>query len=58
VNEEAAMAAALIDKLEGADDAPAPEAWRRELLRRRDDLRSGSATTVPWTEARARPSAL
>jgi putative addiction module component (TIGR02574 family) len=56
--ERSAVAAALIDSLEGSADASVSEAWKRELLRRRDALRSGASVAVPWAEARARMSAL
>ena len=56
--ERSAVAAALIDSLEGSEDASVSQAWRQELLRRRDALRSGASTAVPWVEARARISAL
>ena len=56
--ERSAVAAALIDSLEGSADASVSEAWKRELLRRRDALRSGASVAMPWAEARARMSAL
>jgi putative addiction module component (TIGR02574 family) len=56
--ERSAVAAALIDSLEGTEEASLPEAWRAELLRRRDVLRSGRAAGMPWTEVRARLGAL
>ena len=49
-----ALAAALIDSLEAADQASIPEAWRKELLRRRAALAAGQVSAVPWAEARAR----
>ncbi len=58
VEERSAVAAALIDSLEGAADGTVSEAWRRELLKRREALRSGAAKPTPWAEARARLSAL
>ena len=58
VEERSAVAAALIDSLEGIADSSVPQAWRQELLRRREALRSGAAKAVPWAEARARLSAL
>jgi putative addiction module component (TIGR02574 family) len=57
-DERSAVAAALIDSLEGSEDASVSEAWKQELLRRRDALRSGASLASPWTEARARMSAL
>ncbi len=56
--ERSAVAAALIDSLETSEEATVAEAWRAELLRRRADLRSGTAQVVPWAEARARMSAM
>jgi putative addiction module component (TIGR02574 family) len=58
VEERLAVAAALIDSLEGTDDRSISEAWRSELLRRREALRSGAVQAVPWAEARARLGAL
>ena len=52
--ERSAVAAALIDSLEGSADASVSEAWKRELRRRRDALRSGASAALPWAEARAR----
>ena len=56
--ERSALAAALVDSLEGTGDASVSAAWRQELLRRREALRSGAAKAVPWADARARLSAL
>lgn len=56
--ERSAVAAALIDSSEGSADASVSEAWKRELLRRREALRLGTTAGVPWDEARARMSAL
>jgi putative addiction module component (TIGR02574 family) len=52
--ERSAVAAALIDSLESSDEAAVSEAWRTELVKRRDDLRSGRATGQPWADVRAR----
>jgi len=54
VDERSAVAAALIDSLESSDEAAVSAAWRAELLKRREDLRSGYATAQPWADARAR----
>ena len=56
--ERSAVAAALIDSLETADEAVVSEAWRKELISRRDALRAGSAVAQPWAEVRARIRAL
>jgi putative addiction module component (TIGR02574 family) len=55
--ERSAVAAALIDSLEGREDNSVSDAWRQELLRRREALRTGATKAVPWTQARARLSA-
>jgi putative addiction module component (TIGR02574 family) len=57
-DERAAVAVALIDSLETADEASIAEAWRTELLRRRQELRSGVVKAAPWPEVRARMSAM
>ena len=52
--ERSAVAMALIDSLEGSDDRVISEAWRAELLQRREGLRSGTVKATPWVESRAR----
>lgn len=52
--ERSLVAASLIDSLEGADETAVHEAWRTELLRRREALRSGATVVRPWAEVRAR----
>ena len=53
--ERSAVALALIDSLEGSDDNRSiTEAWRSELLLRRERLRSGAVKAAPWAEARSR----
>ena len=56
--ERSAVAAALIDSLESSEEGSVVEAWRTELLRRRAELRAGTAQGAPWAEVRARMSAL
>lgn len=56
--ERSAVAAALIDSLESTEEAAVSEAWRTELLGRRDDIRAGRVTAQPWASARARLSSL
>jgi putative addiction module component (TIGR02574 family) len=55
-DERSAVAAALIDSLESSEEETVSAAWRAELLKRRDDLRSGRITGQPWAEVRARLS--
>ena len=50
----AALAGSLIDSLEDEVDEDAEQAWNAEIARRLDELNSGSATTVPWLQARRR----
>jgi putative addiction module component (TIGR02574 family) len=56
--ERSTVAAALIDSLETAEEGSIDEAWRAELLRRRSELRAGMVQGSPWSEARARLSAV
>jgi putative addiction module component (TIGR02574 family) len=57
-DERSAMVVALLDSLDGDDEASAAKAWAEEIRRRKADLRSGTATASPWPEARTRLSAL
>ena len=57
-DERSALVVALLDSLEGSTDAAISEAWRKELRLRKQALRDGTLTAVPWAEARARLSAL
>ena len=52
--ERSAVAMALIDSLEGSDDRVISDAWRAELLQRREGLRSGTVKATPWAESRTR----
>ena len=56
--ERSAVAAALIDSLETSDESSVASSWRAELLSRRADLRAGVVQGAPWSEVRARMSAL
>lgn len=56
--ERSAVAAALIDSLQGTTDLSVTEAWKQELLARREALRAGSTTASPWAQARQRLAAL
>jgi len=50
----AALAASLIDSLDGEIDEGAEEAWAVEVEKRVRELRAGKVTKVPWSEARRR----
>jgi putative addiction module component (TIGR02574 family) len=56
--ERSAVAAALIDSLEGTTDPSVTETWQQELLARREALRAGTTTASPWVQARQRLSSL
>lgn len=57
-DERSAVVLALLDSLEGEDEATVSKAWAEEIRRRRSELRSGAARAVPWDQAKARLSAL
>ena len=52
--ERAVLAAELIQSLEGEVDADAEASWAAEIRSRLDRVDAGSATTIPWSEARRR----
>lgn len=58
VEERSALAVALLDSLETADEATVSELWRSEVVRRRAELRAGRVQAAPWTEVRQRLSSL
>ena len=52
--ERAALASELIQSLEGEIDADGEAAWSAEIRSRLDQVDAGTATTIPWSEARRR----
>jgi putative addiction module component (TIGR02574 family) len=56
--ERSALAMALLDSLEGADETAISELWRTEVIKRRAELRAGQVQTAPWAEVRQRLSSL
>lgn len=52
--ERAALAGELIQSLETEVDADAEASWSVEIRARLDRLDAGTATTIPWSEARRR----
>jgi putative addiction module component (TIGR02574 family) len=52
--ERAALAGELIQSLEGEVDADAEAAWSAAIRARLDRADGGTATTIPWSEARRR----
>ncbi|HSV55137.1 MAG TPA: addiction module protein [Burkholderiaceae bacterium] len=57
-DERSAVVLALLDSLDGEDEATVTQAWAQELRQRKSELRSGAAQAVPWEQAKARLSAL
>jgi len=57
-DERSAVVIALLDSLDGEDEATVTKVWADEIRQRKNELRSGTAHAVPWTEARARMNAL
>lgn len=58
VEERSALAVALFDSLETADEAAVSDLWRAEVTRRRAELRAGRVQATPWAEVRQRLSSL
>jgi putative addiction module component (TIGR02574 family) len=54
IEARAALAGSLLESLDGVVDENVEAAWADEIARRVDDLNSGKAKTVPWTQARRR----
>jgi len=52
--ERAALAGELIQSLDRNVDPDAEAAWSEEIRARLDRLDAGTATTIPWSEARRR----
>jgi len=52
--ERAALAGELLDSLDADVDPEAEVAWALEIRARVNEVESGRATTVPWSEARRR----
>jgi len=55
VEARAALASSLLESLdEDAIDEDAELEWAREIARRVDEIKAGTAKTVPWAEVRRR----
>ena len=57
-DERAVLVIALLDSLDGEDEATASKAWADEIRTRKAELRSGAVQAVSWNAARARLKAL
>lgn len=50
----AALADSLLDSLDSEVDEATEAVWRSEIVRRANELDSGTALPIPWTEVRSR----
>ena len=57
VEARAALAGSLLDTLDETVDEEVEESWQREIASRIEQLDSGKAKTIPWTEVRKRLTA-
>jgi len=57
-DERSAVVLALLDSLDGEDEATVAKAWADEVRKRKSELRSGVVQAVPWDQAKARLNAL
>jgi len=57
-DERSAVVLALLDSLDGEDEATVAKVWADEIRQRKDALRSGAPQAVRWVDARARLAAL
>ncbi len=48
--ERADLAGTLIESLDDTVDDDAEVAWQEEIVRRLEEVRSGTVKTVPWNE--------
>jgi putative addiction module component (TIGR02574 family) len=54
----AAIAESLLASLDEGVDENAAEAWRLEIGRRAEELKSGTVQALPWSEVKARGAGL
>ena len=57
-DERTALAVALLNSLETADEANVAELWDAEVKQRRSKLRAGLMQPAPWAEVRGRFNSL
>ena len=53
-SERGTLAGLLIESLEPPPDPDAEELWAEEAARRWREIESGTVTTIPWEEVRAK----
>ena len=54
IEARAALAGSLLESLDEVVDENVEATWADEIARRIDELNTGKAKTVPWSEARRR----
>jgi putative addiction module component (TIGR02574 family) len=54
----AELASSLLDSLDQTVDEDVDAAWRQEIVRRMDEIRSGKVKTIPWREVQRKGQAL
>lgn len=54
VEARAALAGSLLESLDETSDDTAEADWAVEIVRRMEELESGSVRSIPWAEARRR----
>jgi putative addiction module component (TIGR02574 family) len=57
VEARAALAGSLLDTLDETVDEDAEASWQTEIAARIEQLDTGRAKTIPWTEVRSRLTA-
>ena len=57
VEARAALAGSLLDTLDETVDEDVEVSWEREIASRIEQLDTGTAKTIPWTEVRRRITA-
>jgi putative addiction module component (TIGR02574 family) len=54
----AELANSLLESLDQTVDEDVDAAWRQEIVRRMDEIRSGKVKTIPWREVKSKGRAL
>lgn len=54
----AELASSLLDSLDQSVDGEVDAAWREEIVRRMDEIRSGKVKTIPWREVQRKGQTL
>ena len=57
-DERSAIALALLESLDGEDEATVSQAWADEIEQRKHDLQRGVRQPIPWEQVKARLGSL